>query len=186
MAEEHGECIATELGLGRGEKAAFFEDSGLGMTEEMVQLEVVDVVHVEEIAAFFSRFAFGPAGVDDEHLDERDAIFLLKGTFFISFATDVDVVQIEVLDDVHVELLDQVHGEEVIGTLPFIDFGLDDTIPELFGTSFIAINFSVVLVVQVALLDSVVDSVQNEDLGVFDAGIFITDALRGTETSVNG
>ena len=42
-----------------------------------------------------------------------------------------------------------------------------------------------VLLVQVEeMLDSVADVVQDEDVGVLDAGILITDLLRGTETIV--
>jgi hypothetical protein len=195
-AEEHGECILAELaiGLGRAESLCFFEGVGLAPAEEVVQLGVVEVVHEEEVQViheeetfpFFSTTTFAAAGVEDAQLELgiREGVFLLKTAFLIFFAEGVDVLHVEVLDDIHVELVDAVQLEEVVGTFPFIDFGLDDTTAELFGLILTTCNFSVVLLVQVEVIDSVAEAVQEEDLGFFDAGIWITDLLNGTDTIV--
>ena len=110
LREEHGECVAAELGLGRGENLGFVEGIRLGMPEEMAQLDVVEVVHVEEvevvhleeITTFFSTTTFAVAAVEDRHLEVgiRDDIFLLNGTSLISFAAEGDAVHLEVLEDV--------------------------------------------------------------------------------------
>lgn len=102
FTEEHGECITAELGLGRGENLGFVEGIRLGMAERAVQLDVVEVVHVEETTTLFSTATFTVAAVEDRILELgiRDDIFLLSRAFLISFAAEGDVVHLEVLDHV--------------------------------------------------------------------------------------
>ena len=55
-----------------------------------------------EVLTTFSFTSFGllEEDIGDVQVKVLDGIFLLKGTFFISFAADEDVVHIELLEDV--------------------------------------------------------------------------------------
>ena len=146
-------------------------------------MEEVEVSHIEETTTTTFTVAAGDDGLPEHGI--RDDIFLLNGTFIISFAAERDAVHLEVLDDVQLDVAEEVQLEVVLGIFLFIDLGLDNTAVELFGASSSATNFSILLLVQVEdVLDSVADIVQDEDFGVLDAGILIIDSLRGTETIV--